>query len=92
MTFTADPSQSFTTIIDEETYDFLVTYNANYDYYIINISQNGIDLVNGIKLVTRTDLTKQYKHIPFGLRSEFTEDANSENIELFIINVSIKDV
>ena len=91
MTFTSDPSQTFTTIINEERYDFKVVYNANYDYWVISISLDSVELVNGIKMVTQTQLTSQHPQVPFNLYSSGDEDANGENIEEFVLEVSLKN-
>lgn len=91
MTFSTAPSQEFTVIIDEVSYDFILKYNALYDFWNMGISQNGTELANGINLVTNTQLTEQYKNIPFNLQSTYPEDANGSNIDKFVLVVSTKN-
>ena len=91
MTFTTDPSQIFSSIINEERYDFSVVYNPTYGFWNMTIDQNGETLAAGINLVTQTNLTEQYPGIPFEMRSEYPEDANRDNIDEFEIVVTLKD-
>jgi len=87
MTFSNDASQKFTSIINEERYEFLVIYNPTFEYWTMGISKEGITLADGIKLVTQTLLLSQYANIPFDLISTHPNDANRDNITLFTLDL-----
>lgn len=88
MTFTDAPEQSFASSINDVLYNFVIKYNSRYDYWSMAISTDGAVLAAGVKLVTKTDLLKQYPSIPFEMRSEYKEDANGTNITEFTITVT----
>ena len=91
ITFTSSPDQTFSATIDGELYTFQAVYNGNYDFWSLYISQNDDVLAAGIKMVTKSPLTEQYPNIPFDLQSDYSEDANGDNIEEFMLEVTSKN-
>lgn len=91
MTFTTDPAQKFTSIIDGERYDFSVTYNPTYKLWSMTIERGGEILAAGINLVTNTNLTEQFPGIPFDMISSYQNDAVRDNIGQFEIAVTLKN-
>ncbi len=57
---TNSPEQKFSINLGGETYDFRVLLSSRTGKWSMDISKNGIDLVNGVYLVGGVDILAQY--------------------------------
>ena len=84
ITFSSDPSQKFSKIINGDVVDFELNYNTTADVWILDIiAQNRTVL--GVRLVGEVDILSQY-NIGFGLISK-QNDPKRDDIENFILEV-----
>lgn len=81
---TSDGGQKFSTVIEGASYGFLVSYNARMEIWTCTISQNEVDIANGIVLLGGVDILNQYT---FSLNNMYvvnidnpTQDANGNNL------------
>lgn len=57
---TSEPEQRFSIKIDDQTYNCTVTLNSRLGIWSISLSQNNVDLVLGVALLSGVDIFGQY--------------------------------
>jgi len=57
---TNSSAQSFSVVINGESYDALVTFNSRHATWSLSLSQSGVNIVAGVYLVGGIDTFKQY--------------------------------
>ena len=86
ISFTNDPSQTFSSVINEIRYDFSVKWNSRFSFWTMDIGNNF-----GIKIVAGVDILRPFPQLPFGLQSNYIADPSRFNLNEFILEV-IEDV
>ena len=56
----SSPEQLFSVRINGQTYDCRVTLNSRTGIWSISMSQNDVDIINGVALLGGVDIFKQY--------------------------------
>lgn len=83
---TNDPSQTFSSIINEVRYDFKINWNSRFSFWTISVNEN-----EGIKIVAGVDILRPFPQLPFGLQSNDITDPSRFNLNEFILEV-LEDV
>jgi len=87
---TNNPEESFNVTINDVIVNIRQLWNT-YGFWTLDLKDaDGNTLVLGVKTVTKVFLLKQYPHIEFDLRSTNDDDPTRNNLDSFILEVSIK--
>ncbi len=84
ITFSSDPSQKLSKIINGDVIDFELNYNTTADAWILDIIAQKRTVL-GVRLVGKIDILSQH-NIGFGLISK-QNDPKRNDIENFILEV-----
>lgn len=87
---TNKPSETFSFNINGTIYKFKQMWNTQgfWTLDILDINDNAF--INGVKIVTKTNLLLMHPGIPFDLRSERREDPARNNLKQFELVISEK--
>jgi len=89
---TNNPEESFRVSINEIVYNFKQLWNT-IGFWTLDISDEDNNIiVSGVKLVTGEFLLRQYPQILFDLKSTSEEDPTRDNLDIFLLEVTDKDV
>lgn len=75
---TSDPEQLFSIVLNEESYDIRVILNSRTGIWTISFSQNNIDIIIGVSLLSGIDILKQY-NIP--IENMYVINLNNSNLD-----------
>lgn len=82
-----NPSETFSFIIDGQVYKFKQVWNTS-GFWTLSIADINEDtLVDGIVLVTQTNLLNMHPSISFDLRSERDNDPTRNNLDQFELQI-----
>ncbi len=89
---TDNPEENFRATIDDDIYNFKQLWNT-LGFWTLDISDadNNI-IVYGVKLITKENLLKQYPQIRFDLISNAETDPGRNDLSIFNLEVTDKDV
>lgn len=74
---TSEPS-TLSTILNDHTLEFRVTWNTRYEYWTLDISEEGVVLVRGLPLLLGGNIIKQHNLPIAGL---FVFDSDRTNVD-----------
>ena len=88
---TSNPSETFSFNINDTIYKFKQMWNTQgfWTLDILDINDNAF--INGVKIVTKTNLLSMHPGIPFDLRSERDVDPTRNNLNEFELIVIEKE-
>ena len=88
---TNKPSETFSFNINNTIYKFKQMWNTEgfWTLDILDINDNAF--INGVKIVTKTNLLFMHPNIPFDLRSERNNDPTRDNLNQFELVILEKD-
>ena len=90
--FTINPEETFSLSINDTLYNFRQLWNT-YGFWTLDIADStGASLAYGVKIVTGIKLLQQYPKIPFELESVAVSDPTRNDLDEFILEVTLKDV
>lgn len=84
ITLTSDGSQTFSTVLDGITYDFIINYNTRLNLWTFNLISEGLQLVNGVALLGGVDIVKQYT---FSLKNLYSVNIDNPTIDAIESNL-----
>lgn len=88
---TDSPAESFSIELFGVVYRMQQMWNTN-GFWTLNIADvEGNPIVDGVKLVAKTKLLRQYPSIPFELESTTETDPTRNNLSEFILVVTEKN-
>lgn len=86
-----NPSETFSFNINGSIYKFKQMWNTQ-GFWTLNIADvNSISFVNGVKLVTKTNILAMHPSLPFDLKSERDNDPTRDNLNEFELEILEKD-
>lgn len=88
---TINPSETFSFNINGTIYKFKQMWNTQGFWTIDILDINDDAFINGVKLVTKTNLLSMHQSIPFDLRSERDNDPTRDNLNEFELIVTEKE-